>query len=358
MRDNTRDDKPGASADRGRRAGGDRSAEHAAPAASETAEGPGDGPAPARSEAEAMRRAYERMQAVWLTRMGFPPGTSPPPGLDTRPIWLPLVKRRGDKVVSFDGIPIVYDETAPDERRRLRPEAQERRAAGGAAVRARAGEEADYVTLRELCRDRVADLEASAATATEKSEELLLAIQRLRRLTKADQAAEAALLRDYKDAGIRITKRTTNVVYTPMVALVAGKRLSSATRSRHASTLLLFEEEGEPGDLIGFVRRNGGIDGCAKLMTERRNAAAGAAEDRRGAAAKLIEERLAGAPKIELPAKLVAGGDEGLVMLLVKPVANGGCAVLGQRPAATSALRTFAPVEPTPTAAGAARRRR
>jgi hypothetical protein len=54
----------------------------------------------------------------------------------------------------------------------------------------------------------------------------------------------------------------------------------------------------------------------------------------------------------------LAGGGEDLVMLLVKRGADGSCAVLGQRPAATSALRRFAPIEPTPTAAGAARRRR
>ena len=72
---------------------------------------------------------------------------------------------------------------------------------------------------------------------------------------------------------------------------------------------------------------------------------------------KSIEARLRSAPKIEEPVKLAGGGDEGLVMWLVRPVANGGYAVLGQRPAASGAVCTFARIGAAP-AAGVLRRRR
>jgi hypothetical protein len=71
---------------------------------------------------------------------------------------------------------------------------------------------------------------------------------------------------------------------------------------------------------------------------------------------KLIKQRLRGAPKIKLPVKLAGGGD-GLVELLVKPTADGGYVVLGQRPATVNAVRKFNPVAAKPAGGVASKRR-
>jgi hypothetical protein len=184
----------------------------------------------------------------------------------------------------------------------------------------------------------------------------LASIYRLHRHTRTDATAMQAVEQKCKEAGIKTSKNTTTEC-TPLVKLFLGKDLPRSTVSRLANTLRLAREEKvKTQDFVAFVEKNSGTAACAQLMVQKRKATAGTAEDPQGAATKLIKERLVGAPKIKLPVKL-AGSDDGLVVLLVKPAAGGDYAVVGQRPATVSAVRKFKPVAAKPAGSVASKRR-
>jgi hypothetical protein len=226
----------------------------------------------------------------------------------------------------------------------------------GAAAASSSGKKLDLDTLLKRCRSRAAAANESELTGVQAMNKALASFYHLHRRSKTDPAAKRALEREYEKVGIK-TSRSTTTEFTPLVKLFLGKDLPRPTVSRLANTLRLAREEKVTSqDFVAFVEKNGGTAACARLVAQRRKAAEGAAEDPQGAAMKIVKERLAGAPKIKLPMKLAGGGD-GLVVLLVKPAAGGGYAVVGQHPATANAVRKFNPVAAKPVGGVAGKRR-
>jgi hypothetical protein len=195
-----------------------------------------------------------------------------------------------------------------------------------------------FQALLQSCFKEAADIAPSEMATNTKIEATLAKIYKLRRFAtgvEAEQILEAA----YKKRGIKITAKT-KTQYTSLVKLVFGKVLPRPTISRYANTLQLARDEKiKSADFIEFVQKYGGTAACARLATERRRATLGTAGAAEAAAAKLVEERMVNALRINLP-KECGVGKQGLIELLIKPMADGSYVVLGQRLAAKGAVRS------------------
>jgi hypothetical protein len=219
-------------------------------------------------------------------------------------------------------------------------------------------EKPDLHTLLERCRSAALAVKQLKSNFRKIADQALESIYRLHLLSLSDPAAKQALELEYKEAKVRRSKNTTTE-FTLLIKLFFGKLLPRPTVSRWSSTLqLALEKKQKPQDLVAFIREKGGTAACAHLLAQQRHEdTKGAVKNPQSTAMRVIEERLADAPKIKLPKGLGIGG-KGLFELLVKPQADGSCAVVGQRQVEASAVRRFAPMAAKPAGGVTARKRR
>jgi hypothetical protein len=115
----------------------------------------------------------------------------------------------------------------------------------------------DFYALLEQIRAGAAAVRASTAELTKAAYKTLADILSLHGLRISDPAARRALEREYKRAGIRFSKKTTEV--TRLVKWLLGEGRPRATVGRFADKpWLTHEEEVEPEDFVAFPRGKGG----------------------------------------------------------------------------------------------------
>ncbi len=200
----------------------------------------------------------------------------------------------------------------------------------------------NFASLFGLCRkgaDDVAQSEEQTARSEEqtasKRVETLADVYRLKEYTDSKSGARKKLQKAYEEAGIRVSKSTTNE-FTPLVKLIFSKNTPPATLSRYAAALWLAEKKKiGPDGFVGFVQENGGVTECARLATERRGKASGRL-DRAEMLEQKLKERRKNATVVKMARRRVDLTGGGLYVLLADCTRDGKYRCLGHRPVSDS----------------------